>query len=104
MSIQKIANYAELARDFLERSEAILPSQWAQYQTILTVLFVLLCMYQQVIFFLVSSLLTSAFVSLAVTLLNRKAGFVAYLAGAGVASIAVALSAVYVCNFFGVYI
>lgn len=49
-------------------------------------------------------LLTPAFVSLSLTLLNRNAGSLKYFSSAVVASFAVALSAVYTCNFFGVYI
>lgn len=51
-----------------------------------------------------SSLLTPGFVSLSATFIHRKSGAVKYFSSAFVASVMVALLAVYACNFFGVYI
>lgn len=49
-------------------------------------------------------LLTTAFVSLSVSFLNRNVSAIKYFLSAAVASISVGLGAIYACNFFGVYI
>ncbi|RKP32761.1 hypothetical protein METBISCDRAFT_25336 [Metschnikowia bicuspidata] len=83
----RIMKFNDLARDFIENSDAILPSKWNEYQALLTVLLAL-----------------TSFISLTVTLLNRRAGLTKYLEGAAVASASIALLAIFACNFFAVYI
>lgn len=51
-----------------------------------------------------SSILTAAFISLALTFIHRNASASKYFGSAAVASISIALGSVYVSNFFGVYI
>lgn len=117
-SLQNLVDYRDLMEEYDTRSEEIIPSRWSQHQAVLTVLLVVICTYQ-----LTRSkcttrplrhyverrcfpmfILTAAFASLSLTFLNRKTSAVKYFVSAAVASISVALSAVYVCNFFGVYI
>lgn len=83
---QKI-KYVDLVQDFVENSKEILPSKLSQYQLLITLLLALL-----------------SFVSVSLTLLNRKGSFLTYLVSAIVASISIALTSIYACNFFGVYI
>lgn len=46
--------FNDLARDFIENSDAILPSKWNEYQALLTVLLALTCMYHSDFFMLLS--------------------------------------------------
>ncbi|KAF7998925.1 hypothetical protein HF325_006457 [Metschnikowia pulcherrima] len=85
--LEEKIKYVDLLRDFKENSTEILPSKLSQYQLLITILLAII-----------------SFVSLALTLLNRKGNFLTYLAGSIIASISIALTSIYACNFFGVYI
>ncbi|KAJ8144710.1 hypothetical protein OXX80_003461 [Metschnikowia pulcherrima] len=85
--LEEKIKYVDLLRDFKENSTEILPSKLSQYQSLITILLAII-----------------SFVSLASTLLNRKGNFSTYLAGSIIASISIALTSIYACNFFGVYI
>ncbi|OBA19295.1 hypothetical protein METBIDRAFT_33484 [Metschnikowia bicuspidata var. bicuspidata NRRL YB-4993] len=85
--IENKIKYIDLITDFQQNSEQILPSKLSQYQLLITLILALL-----------------SFASVALTLINRKANFATYLTSASVASVSIALTSIYACNFFGVYI